>query len=84
MSISSLSIKDAVDSLHTGVLFCKPDGYIVLVNIQMQKLMTVLTGRIHRNSRNFYELLLLGNLLPGCQNTEHEGQIVCLLPDETT
>ena len=82
MSISALSVKNAVDSLHTGVLFSEPDGFIVLVNAQMQRLMTAITGKIYRNSRYFYEFLVSGDLMPGCRKTEYEGQIVCLLPDE--
>ena len=81
-NISALSIKEAVDSLHTGVLFSESEGQIALINIQMQRLMSVLTGGIHRNGRHFYELLVTGELLPGCRKTEYEGQIVCLLPDE--
>jgi hypothetical protein len=82
-SISALSVKDAVDSLHTGILFSEPEGFIVLVNVQMQKLMAATTGRVYRNSLYFYELLASGKLLPGCRKTEYEGQIVCLLPDKT-
>ena len=82
-SISALSIKDAIDSLHTGILFSEQDGFIALVNAQMQRLMMLTTGRIHRSSQDFYELLVSGELLSGCIKTEYEGQIVCLLPDET-
>ena len=82
-NISVLSVKNAIDSMNTGVLFSEPEGFIMLVNVQMQKLMMVLTGRIHRNSRNFYEQLVFDDILPGCRKTEYEGQIVCLLPDET-
>ena len=82
-SISYLSVKDAVDSLHTGVLFSEQDGAIALVNVQMQRLMIETTGRIHRNARHFCGLLDSGVLSPGCSKTEYEGQIVCLLPDKT-
>ena len=82
-NISALSVKDAVDSLHTGVLFSEPDGFIALVNVQMQKLMNALTGRIWRSSTYFYERLVSGELMPGCRRTEYEGQVVCILPDET-
>ena len=82
-NISYLSIKDAVDSLHTGVLFSEPEGIIALVNVQMQRLMIAATGKIQRNARHFDELLNSGELSPGCRKTEYDGQIVCLLPDET-
>ena len=83
MDISAMSIKDAVDSLHTGVLFSEPEGHIVLINIQMQRLMILLTGRIHRDNRYFYDQLVSGELLPGCRKIEYESQMVCLLPDKT-
>ena len=82
-NISALSVRAAVDSLHTGVSFSEPEGYIVLVNLQMQRLMTVTAGRVYRNSRHFYDRLVSGTLSLGCGKTEYEGQIVCLLPDET-
>ena len=77
---SALSVKLAIDSLHTGVLFSEPDGFIALVNDQMQKLMISLTGRVHRNANHFYDALVSGALVPGCRTTQYEGQIVCLLP----
>lgn len=83
ISLSFLSIKNTIDSLHTGVLFSEQDGFILLSNVQMQKLMSVITGGISYNGNHFYELLTEGNVEPGCQRSEFEGQIVCLLPDET-
>jgi len=55
--ISALSVKNAIDSLRSGVLFSKPDGYIMLSNAQMQRLMAAMTGRVQHNSRDFYGLL---------------------------
>ncbi|MCL2300886.1 MAG: hypothetical protein FWC27_12160 [Firmicutes bacterium] len=55
--ISALSVKNAIDSLRSGVLFSKPDGYILLSNAQMQRLMTAIAGRVQHNSRDFYALL---------------------------
>ena len=83
MNISAMSIKEAVDALHTGILFSEPEGHIALVNVQMQRLMVALTGKIQRSNRYFCDQLVAGKLLPGCRKTEHDGQIVCLLPDET-
>ena len=79
--ISALSVKNAIDSLHTGVLFSEPDGFILLSNAAMQRLMTRLTGRVQRNGWDFYCMLASGTLRPGCVKTEFEGQIVCLLED---
>ena len=81
--ISALSIKNAIDSLHTGVLFSEPDGFVLLANGQIHRLMTILTGTVHRNCRIFYEALASGEFQDGCQKTEFEGHIVCLLPDQS-
>lgn len=82
-SISALSIKTAIDSLRSGVLFGEADGFILLSNTQMQRLMVATTGKVRRNGEYFYDLLATGELEPNCHRTEFEGQIVCLLPDET-
>jgi signal transduction histidine kinase len=82
-SLSELSIKHTIDSLHTGVLFSEPDGFILLINVQMQRLMKAIFGRIHRNGNHFYELLTGGDMKPHCQRMEFQGNIVYLLPDKT-
>ena len=56
-SISALSIKNAIDSLRTGVLFCEPDGHILLANAQMQRLMMTITSKVYRNGSAFWALL---------------------------
>ena len=82
-SISALSIKNTVDSLHTGVLFSELDGFILLINKQMQLLMKTIFGQLYRDGRQFYDLLVSGEVKLGCKRTEFEGQIVFLLPDKT-
>lgn len=78
--ISSRSVKNAIDSLRTGILFYAPDGFVLLTNSRMQQLMATLSGRVRRNGLHFYELLCSGELQDGCSRTELEGQIVCLMP----
>lgn len=80
-SLSALSIKNVIDSLHTGVMFCEEDGFILLANAQMQRLMTVLTGKVQRNGRHFFSLLTLEEIEPRCRITWFEGQNVVILPD---
>jgi len=80
-NISSLSIINAIDSLNTGVMFCEDNGFVLLSNVQMQRLMTAITGKAYQNGRRFYGLLTLGSIEPGCKITWFEGQNVCLLPD---
>ena len=80
-SISAFSIKSAIDSLHTGIIFGEPDGFILLSNAQMRRLMKIISGRVYRNGNYFYGLLSSEKIEPGCRKTEFENQIVCLLPD---
>jgi len=82
-SLSSLSIKNAIDSLHTGVMFCEEDGFILLANTQMLQLMVTITGKIQRNGRHFFGLLTLGDIDSNCQTTWLEGQNVIIMPDGT-
>ncbi|HZK27574.1 MAG TPA: hypothetical protein VFD00_08565, partial [Thermoclostridium sp.] len=82
-NISALSIQNAIDTLHTGVLFSEIDGYILLSNHQMQNLMLALTGRIFRNSIQFYEILVLDRYESRYKKTELDGQMVYLLPEGT-
>jgi len=79
--LSAFSVKNAIDSMITGVMFCQKNGYVLLVNDQMQILMNVITGKTQRNGRHFYSLLTLDDIEPGCKTTWFEGQNVCLLPN---
>lgn len=80
-NLSALSIKYAVDSLHTGVLFCESDGFILLLNAQMRRLMKRITGSISHNGNRFYQALTSGDHKPDCKSITFHGQIVCLLPE---
>ena len=82
-NLSALSVKSAIDSLHTGVLFSEVNGHILLSNSQMQRLMTVISGKVDRNGNRFYELLQAGEIQPGCEKRELEMQMVYLLPDHS-
>ena len=81
--ISALSIKNAIDSLYTGILFSDPDGHILLFNTQMQRLMALITGQVHRNASAFDGLITSGEIKPSCKKAELEGQSVVLLPDDS-
>ncbi len=82
-NISALSVKNAIDTLHTGVLFSEQDGNILLINYQMQNLMYALTGNIFRNSIQFYELLIKNKNESNYKIVELDGQNVYILSDET-
>ena len=81
--VTEISIKNAIDTLRTGVLFYESDGNIILCNESMQKLMTGLTGRVRRNGRRFAARMMNGPYPENCTRTSFEGQTVCLLPDST-
>ncbi|NLV98452.1 MAG: hypothetical protein GX034_01480 [Clostridiaceae bacterium] len=82
-TISASSIKETIDSIHTAVLFSEPDGLILLINEQMLYLMDTISGKLQRNAKEFYELLTSGELEPGMQREEFEGQLVLHLPNAT-
>lgn len=80
--ISASSVNIAIDSLHTGILFCKESGFTMLVNTKMKELMVLMTGRVYRNGKDFYqEALIEGNCLPGCEKKDMEGDVVYQVPN---
>lgn len=81
--LSSLSIKNAIDTLRTGVMFCEQNGFGLLTNTQMQKQMLAVCGQVQRNGRKFHALISSGEINPDCKKTELEGQTVILLPDSS-
>ena len=82
-NISALSVINAVDTLHTGVLFSENDGHILLSNHQMQNLMISITGKVFRNSMEFYDMLVSGKDESRYKKDELDGQIVYILTDGT-
>lgn len=80
-SISALSIKEAIDALSTGILFCGQDGHIVLINRRMQELMTLLTGASSRNGKEFFARLTKRQLRSGYEADELDGRMVIRVPD---
>ena len=82
-NLSALSVKNAIDSLHTGVMFCEKDGFTLLSNTRMQQLVKAVAGKVLRNGRQFYATLMLGEIDPLCKRTYYEGQTVILLPDSS-
>ena len=79
--LSAVSVKNAIDSLRTGVMFCEKDGFILLVNEKMQQLMIELTEMMHRNGRWFYERLASGKTRADCEIKWLEDRSVCLMLD---
>ena len=81
--LSASSVKIAIDSMITGVMFCQQDGFILLVNECMKRLMTIITGKTQRNGRHFFSLLTLGEIKPECSARWFEEQNVIILPNDT-
>lgn len=82
-SISDLSIKEAIDALQTGVLFCGSDGRIILINKKMQSLMILLTGTIWRNGIEYYSYITGGKLLVENAKAQLDGRMVFRLRDRS-
>ena len=81
--LSELSVKIAIDSMITGVMFCQYDGFVLLVNERMQYLMKVITGKARQNGRHFFSLLTLGEVKSDCNAEWFDEQNVIILPDGT-
>jgi signal transduction histidine kinase len=54
-SISNLSVKQALDSLDTAVLFYRKSGHILMQNEKMQELMQKTAGRVFFNGKLYLE-----------------------------
>lgn len=83
-AISAWSIKEAIDALPAGVLFCTTNDNIILMNNKMRHLMIALTGKIWRDGEHFYDLLKEEKVLQGIETNFIENQMVYSLPDGTS
>ena len=81
--LTALSVKDALDRLDSGILFCQINGRIILMNRKMQELIGTLAGSPQSNGRDFYQRVEQGTLRNGCTRDEIGDEHVCQLPDGT-
>ena len=79
--LSSISIKEAIDTLHTGLLFFRRSGDILLCNRQMDGLARQLSGQPLHNGLAFQQLLEGGELHGGCVREVLGDQQVFRLAD---
>ncbi len=79
--ISSVSVKEAIDTLHTGLLFFRPEGDLLLCNSRMDGLARQLTGQPLYSGREFQRFLEAGTLCRGCVREVLGDQKVFRLPD---
>jgi len=82
--LSAFSVKNAINTMPTGILFYERDGYHLLSNTKMEELLGIIFGvRDRQNVNSIFERLVSGDINPECEKTVFEGQIVCFLPDKT-
>ena len=82
--VSALSIKEAIDTLHSGLLYYRAsDGLVYLANRRMEYLMTALTGAIQRNGKMFLQALQSGDTRLKAESALLDGQLVFRLDDDT-
>lgn len=63
-TLSPASIKEALDNLNTGILFCDADGRAILINYAMGELSASLTGSYPGTLSALSEALTLAEALP--------------------
>ncbi len=83
-NISTLSVQEAIDQLHTGILFCDPDGTIALVNQRMRQLLATLSGDVYYSGARFDQMLTDGDVLPGIKRTAFGNQVIFRMPDQSS
>ena len=79
--LSSVSVKEAIDTLHTGLLFFRQSGEPLLCNRRMDALARQLTGQPLRSGLEFQRLLENGQLQSGCVREVLGDQQVFRLSD---
>ena len=81
--ITTMSVKEAIDSLPTGILCYAPGARVLLVNRAMEEFCRSSTGTELSDGEEFYSLLHEGALLPDCARVSAGGELVIILPDKT-
>jgi len=81
--ISSVSVKEAIDTLHTGLLFFYSDGGILLCNHRMDRLVRQLTGKPLHDGIEFRNFLENGELQSNCVQEILGDQKVFRLHDDS-
>lgn len=79
--LSGLSVKEAVDQLPAGILFAQDTGYILLLNLSMQKLLSALSLTAVRDAREILRLLQSGALPDGIERLPIKEGITIKLAD---
>ncbi len=80
--LDAFSIKEGLDTLPTGVMFCDEEGYIYLTNAKMLELFLKFTGKEHFNSNDFWQNLIEPTL-ENVESQDVEGDILIHNGNET-
>ena len=82
--VSALSVKGAMDALHSGLLYYRPSsGRVYLSNRRMENLMISLMGSIQRNGRTFWQALQSGGARIKPESLLLDGQVVFRTENDT-
>ncbi len=79
--ISSFSVKEGLDTLPTGVMFCDSDGYIYLTNVKMQELTVRFFGKEQKNGKEFWQSIENG-VAEGAECQVIEGDVLLRTPSD--
>ncbi len=81
--ITSMSVKEAVDSLPAGVCMYLPSGQVILVNQAMEHFCRQATGSMLINGEQFRDCLFNGDLSAACERIWAGETPVIILPEGT-
>ena len=79
--VSPASVKEAVDTLPTGICCYLPGGQVLLVNQAMEALCRDALGCSLQNGEVFRSRLEQGPYAPGCERLLAEGSRILVLPN---
>lgn len=79
--ISAFSIIHAINTLNTGLLYSQNNGQILIINNMMHELMLTLTGKIYRNSIDFYDFITYEKYNSNFEKVYLDKQVVYVLPN---
>ena len=81
--ITESSIKEAADSLSTGLCFARASGQPILVNRQMEELSQFLCGGGLQNAEQFWDMVSRGEIVSGARLSSAIDTPAVIMPDET-
>lgn len=82
-SITTMSVKEAVDSLPVGLCCYAAGGRVLLANHMMEELCLRATGEVLRSGEELFARMQTGDLAPGCRSVTVGSEPITLLADGT-